>query len=147
MIDIQKPIQLNTTDANSHPIKRSNKIVGIVLLIVLVVAVAWVLWYFFKPFRTISLTEGQSYTYGDYIVTLARVTDSACQELPGVTCEENEKEFGVQVSVRDQSRDTTSFGYVALDDNAPFEIEGLRITAEKVDFGQKEAKIKLIKTQ
>ena len=146
MIDIQRPIQ-QTGQAVQSPdqIKKSSKTFGVILLVIIVAAVALVLWYFLRPTRTVTLAEDESYTFGEFTVTLNRVSDTQCLEIQGVTCNEEDKELGVQVTVRDTERDSTSFGYTALEDEAPFEVEGLRISAEEVNFEDKTAKIKLKK--
>jgi len=146
MIDIQRPIQqTGQMSQSSDQIKKFSKMFGVILLVIIIVSAALVLWYFLRPTRTVTLAEGESYTFSEFTVTLNRVTDTQCLEIQGVTCDEEDKELGVQVTVRDTARDNTSFGYTAIGDEAPFEVEGLRVTAEEVNFEDKNAKIKLKK--
>ncbi|MDP2933528.1 MAG: hypothetical protein Q8N81_05365, partial [bacterium] len=140
MIDIPKEPEKIGSDRKSFRVR----LIAVIILALLLISAAWTAWIFLKPSRTVTLSEGQSYRFHDYQVTIEKITMSFCPSGEDQNCTEWLKEKGVQLRYIAPHAPGIGFEYLGMSSKTSFELADIKVILVSVDANKKSAKLTLV---
>ncbi|MBI4053762.1 MAG: hypothetical protein HY397_00355 [Candidatus Doudnabacteria bacterium] len=122
----------------------ASRVIIVLLFAMFVLLLAWSAFLIFRPWRVETLKEEQMYRFGDYSVTLEKITDTFCPGGEDQNCTVWLKELGVQFRYTSKEQPGITFAYLGLNSQRELVLPQMKIELLEINFPERKAELKFI---